>query len=87
MSFLRWEADTGRNRHPVAYLGPSVPTHVKSNIAIASVDAQPQRTVVFPSPQGMPSYRDRPTVAVGDSRSGHNMLTSERSIQSEQKLS
>lgn len=32
---------------------------------------------VISFPQGIPSYRDRPTVAVGYFRSGHNMLTSE----------
>lgn len=34
-------------------------------------------------PQGIPSYRDELTVPAGYSCSSHNMLTSERSIQSE----
>lgn len=52
MSFLPWEADTGRNRQPVPYLVPSAPTPVKLNTAIDSVDAQPQHTVLFPSHRG-----------------------------------
>lgn len=52
MSFLLWEADTGRNRHLTPYFVPSAPTHVKSNTAIDSVDAQPQHTVLFPSHRG-----------------------------------
>lgn len=85
--FCHWREGRHINQYPIPCLVPSAPSHVKPNTATNSGDTWPPHNLLFPLPQGILCYGDRPTVTSSYTCSGPNMLTSERSIQSGQKPS